>query len=76
MAISYINQTDVSADEDMGTINRQRPTRVITEVKSSPAGVDWQMIRIVRAGGGTRRQGEGRRDDTQRDSGIPVAGNS
>ncbi len=58
MAVSYINQTDVPADEDMGTINRQRPTRVVIEVKSSPAGVDWQMIRTVREGRGARGMGE------------------
>ena len=51
MAVSYINQTDASADEDMGNTNRQRPTRVIREVKSSPAGVDWQMIRTIRESG-------------------------
>jgi hypothetical protein len=51
MAISYINQADVSADEDMGATNRQRPTRVIREVKSSPVGVDWQMIRTMRKSG-------------------------
>jgi hypothetical protein len=48
MTVSYINQTDVSADEDMGATNRQRAVRVIREVKSSPAGVDWQMIRTMR----------------------------
>jgi hypothetical protein len=51
MAVSYIDQTDVSADEDIGTINKQRPARVIREVKSSPAGVDWQMIRTIRESG-------------------------
>jgi hypothetical protein len=51
MAVSCINQTDASTDEDMGTTNRQRPIRVIREVKSSPAGVDWQMIRTVRESG-------------------------
>ncbi len=51
MTVSYINQTDVSADEDMGTINKQRAVRVIREVKSSPAGVDWQMIRTMRENG-------------------------
>ncbi len=51
MAVSYINQTNASADEDMGTIDKQRPTRVVREVKSSPAGVDWQMIRTIRQSG-------------------------
>ncbi len=51
MAVSYINQTDTSANEDMGTTNRQRPIRVIREVKSSPTGVDWQMIRTIRESG-------------------------
>jgi len=51
MAVSCINQTDASADEDMGITNRRRPTRVIREVKSSPTGVDWQMIRTVRESG-------------------------
>lgn len=51
MTVSYINQTDVSADRDTGSTNRQRPARVIREVKSSPAGVDWQMIRTIRESG-------------------------
>ena len=51
MTVSYLNQTDVSTDEDMGTINKQRPVRVIREVKSSPAGVDWRMIRTIRESG-------------------------
>ena len=51
MAVSYINQTDVPADEDMVTTSKQRPTRVIREVRSSPAGVDWQMIRTIRESG-------------------------
>ena len=51
MTVSCINHTDALADEDMNTINRQRLARVFREVKSSPAGVDWQMIRTIRESG-------------------------
>ena len=51
MAVFCVNQTDVSADGDMNTTNRQRLARVVREVKSSPAGVDWQMIRTIRESG-------------------------
>ena len=51
MTVPCINQTDASADEDMNSINRQRVARVVREVKSSPAGVDWQMIRAIRESG-------------------------
>jgi len=51
MTVSCLNRTDVSSDKDMGIINRQKPPRAMREVKSSPTGVDWQMIRTMRESG-------------------------
>lgn len=44
-----INHTGFVTDESIKTVDRQRPAnQVIIKVKSSPVGIDWRMIRMMK----------------------------
>ena len=49
MAASYLEDMDVTANENIDIASNQRSDGPkISEWKSSPSGVDWEMIRAMR----------------------------
>jgi len=47
MAVSFFNHADDTIDRHIETINWQR-SATVSEWESSPSGIDWQMIRVMR----------------------------
>lgn len=49
MAVSFFNYADDTIDKHIETINWQRSANLtVSEWESSPSGIDWQMIRVMR----------------------------
>ncbi len=49
MTVSYLEEVDAKAHRDIDIASEQRSdSLIVSEWKSSPSGVDWEMIRSMR----------------------------